>query len=329
MKNDSKGLLKRSTFSIDGRVLGPAPAHTHQLREHARVRQSFTKRAHSRNTLGSKKTDDSNIWKLDSNDILRITDSRNSIFHNVQGIKILYFENIYNSKFLCETRDFPKQKFQKFPEKRRSPFVWMIKTRLKQTIDRSSSRSIPFHSKDTSQPNPISSTSSSKHIRSNEVHVERKIVITKSGVGGKKRKGVGVGRDRGRVYGRVRYHSRFESTDFHSFFFFWRNKKEKKISKCREKRFAWKKVNEDRVWEKKQKFEEDEEGDPSRKSSKDSLRFPAEGIVRVERLDQRCSLSLSMSGYNSSLSRVSNLSLLAGRACAQTGSSERWALIAR
>lgn len=111
----------------------------------------------------------------------------------------------------------------------------MIKARLKQTIDRSSSRFIPFHSKDTSQPNPISSTSSSKHIRSNEVHVERKIVITKSGVGGKKRKGVGVGRDRGRVYGRVRYHSRFESIDFHVFFF-WRNKKEKKISNCREKR---------------------------------------------------------------------------------------------
>lgn len=206
----------------------------------------------------------------------------------------------------------------------------MIKARLKQTIDRSSSRSIPFHSKDTSQPNPISSTSSSKHIRSNEVHVERKIVITKSGVGGKKRKGVGVGRDRGRVYGRVRYHSRFESIDFHVFFFFEEIKKRRRFRIAeRKERKIWKKVNEDRVWEKKQKFEEDEEGDPSRKSSKDSLRFPAEGIVRVERLDQRCSLSLSMSGYNSSLSRVSNLSLLAGRACAQTGSSERWALIAR
>lgn len=112
----------------------------------------------------------------------------------------------------------------------------MIKARLKQTIDRSSSRSIPFHSKDTSQPNPISSTSSSKHIRSNEVHVERKIVITKSGVGGKKRKGVGVGRDRGRVYGRVRYHSRFESTDFHSFFFFFEETKKRRRSRSAERK---------------------------------------------------------------------------------------------
>lgn len=58
--------------------------------------------------------------------------------------------------------------------------------------------------------------------------MERKIVITKSGVGGKKRKGVGVGRDRGRVYGRVRYHSRFESIDFHVFFFFEETKKRRR-----------------------------------------------------------------------------------------------------
>lgn len=67
--------------------------------------------------------------------------------------------------------------------------------------------------------------------------MERKIVITKSGVGGKKRKGVGVGRDRGRVYGRVRYHSRFESTDFHVFFFFLKKqKREEDFELQREKR---------------------------------------------------------------------------------------------
>lgn len=81
--------------------------------------------------------------------------------------------------------------------------------------------------------------------------MERKIVITKSGVGGKKRKGVGVGRDRGRVYGRVRYHSRFESTDFHVFFFLRRETKKKRRSRSAERKerkiCERKKVNEDRV----------------------------------------------------------------------------------
>ena len=35
MKNDSKGLLKRSTFSIDGRVLGPAHTPVKRVRTRA------------------------------------------------------------------------------------------------------------------------------------------------------------------------------------------------------------------------------------------------------------------------------------------------------
>lgn len=59
--------------------------------------------------------------------------------------------------------------------------------------------------------------------------MERKIVITKSGVGGKKRKGVGVGRDRGRVSMAGLDITRDSNPSISTFFFFEETKKRRRF----------------------------------------------------------------------------------------------------
>lgn len=95
MKNDSKGLLKRSTFSIDGRVLGPAHTPVKRVRTRAHSTKlhetsSLTKDARS------KKTNVETIRKEEKKEE-GIIDSQNCNARD--RAKILYFslKNIYNS----------------------------------------------------------------------------------------------------------------------------------------------------------------------------------------------------------------------------------------
>lgn len=200
MKNDSKGLLKRSTFSIDGRVLGPA--HTPVKR--VRTRAHSTK-LHETSSLTkdvrSKKTNVETIRKEKKKEE-GIIDSQNCNARD--RAKILYFslKNIYNSSKISLRSFFTR----KFNSSKQSGEVSKISSKVEdismgssfekdkssfriQTIDRSS-RSIPFQTLEryiptqSSRLHPLNTSNRTKFTWNKDRYNE--------GVGEKRRKWCGL-----------------------------------------------------------------------------------------------------------------------------------------